>query len=547
VSFETDFWMALALDSVLKGAVILSLAWLMAIAAKRSSAAVRHLIWTVAILGCVSVPVLEAILPHWQVAHSITVLPGKIARVPVQNSATSTGTQAATVSQRPQFDWTRWLLIAWCGGVTLVGMWSFVGVVQLRIVAARARQSTSEAILEVSEDVQRQYGIERRVSVLQTAKVTMPLTYGVWNPLILLPACASSWAPARLRAVLLHEFGHVKRWDWLTQTIAQLACALYWFNPLVWIAASRMRREREHACDDAVLSVGVRGTDYAEHLVFIARSMSHEQGILTASAAMAQPSQLEGRVKAVLNTGVSRTSITRKRALLASVAAAVLLVPVAAVRSVAQSSSTGTISGVVMDASGKNVVSAVVIATNLDKSNREVTATGDAGDFEFKSIPAGRYVVEVRKQGFAPNILKEMTLAPGSALRSNVTLQIGSVSETLDVVAQSPMAGSRNGETKRISVGGNVQATKLVKMVRPPYPESAKAAGIEGPVVMKAVIGKAGDLLSLEVVNTLANPELAKAAKEAVSQWKYAPTLLNGDPVEVITRITVNYKLQPQE
>ena len=327
MSLETGFWTALALDSVVKGALILSLAWLVAIAAKRSSAAVRHLIWTVAILGCISVPVLEAVLPHWQVAHTITVVPDNTANLAVHNSATSFSTLSSTVPQPAELDWTQWLLIVWCAGVALVATWTLIGVVQLRIVAVHARQSTSEAILEVCEDVQRQYGIERRVSVLQTSKVTMPLTYGVWNPVILLPACASSWAPARMRAVLLHEFGHVKRWDWLTQTMAQFACALYWFNPLVWIAASRMRREREHACDDAVLSVGVRGTEYAEHLGIIARSMSHEEGILTASAAMAQPSQLEGRVKAVLNTGVSRTLITRKRALLASFAAAVLLVP----------------------------------------------------------------------------------------------------------------------------------------------------------------------------------------------------------------------------
>src|SRR5205085_6443157 len=120
------------------------------------------------------------------------------------------------------------------------------------------------------------------------------------------------------------------------------------------------------------------------HLVFIARSMAHNSGILTASAAMAQPSQLEGRVKAVLNNGVSRTSVGRKRALLTSAAVALLLVPVASVRSVAQSSATGALSGTVSDISGKRVPNAVVLVKSVDNANKmEVTASDAAGEFEF--------------------------------------------------------------------------------------------------------------------------------------------------------------------
>jgi TonB family protein len=194
--------------------------------------------------------------------------------------------------------------------------------------------------------------------------------------------------------------------------------------------------------------------------------------------------------------------------------------------------------------SGKRVPEAVVIVTSLDKSNKmEVTGTDAAGEFEFKSIPAGKYALEVRRRGFAAFVSKDLVLGGGAALRNNVVLQVGTVSETIYVVAAAPQGRAKNTDPKRIPVGGNVQATKLVKMVRPVYPEPAKAAGIEGSVLMKAVIGREGDLLSLEVMNTLVDPELAKAAKDAVSQWKYAPTLLNGEPVEVITTITVNFKL----
>jgi TonB family protein len=95
-----------------------------------------------------------------------------------------------------------------------------------------------------------------------------------------------------------------------------------------------------------------------------------------------------------------------------------------------------------------------------------------------------------------------------------------------------------------VRIGGNVQATKLISQVKPVYPESAQRQGIEGTVLLRAVIARDGSLLSIGVMNTLADPELASAATDAVKQWRYEPTLLNGEPVEVVTTISVNFHLQ---
>jgi protein TonB len=96
---------------------------------------------------------------------------------------------------------------------------------------------------------------------------------------------------------------------------------------------------------------------------------------------------------------------------------------------------------------------------------------------------------------------------------------------------------------QRIRIGGHVQAGHLMRQVRPAYPKSARYQGIEGTVLLDAVIGTNGDVLSLVVVNKLADPDLAAAALAAVKQWHY-PTLPSGVPVEVVTTIAMNFTLQ---
>ena len=103
--------------------------------------------------------------------------------------------------------------------------------------------------------------------------------------------------------MLLHELAHVRRRDCLTQLAASTTCALYWMNPLAWYAAKALRRERERACDDAVLAAGTAGPTYAEHLLDVARAARHvTTPTWSGGVAMAHRSELEGRLMAIPTT-----------------------------------------------------------------------------------------------------------------------------------------------------------------------------------------------------------------------------------------------------
>lgn len=94
---------------------------------------------------------------------------------------------------------------------------------------------------------------------------------------------------------------------------------------------------------------------------------------------------------------------------------------------------------------------------------------------------------------------------------------------------------------QRIRVGGNVQSAKLIRQPKPAYPPLAKQARISGTVRFQAIIGKDGTIQNLQLIS--GHPLLVPSATEAVKQWVYQPTLLNGEPVEVVTQIDVNFTL----
>ena len=130
-------------------------------------------------------------------------------------------------------------------------------------------------------------------------------------------------------------------------------------------------------------------------------------------------------------------------------------------------------------------------------------------------------------------------------------MEVGEVFQTIDVTAKFPRTAaapsSASGQPHRIRVGGNVQQANLISETKPIYPGLARQAGIEGTVLLEAIIGKEGNVVNFRVVNTLVNPELVKAAVAAVKQWLYKPTLLNGEPIEVVTTIRVNFSLAQAE
>ncbi len=186
-------------------------------------------------------------------------------------------------------------------------------------------------MFDLLERLRQEAGIGRRVELLSNPTCAMPMAWGLWRVRLLLPDQAADWPPGQRRDVPLHELGHIKRWDCQSQLLAQLACALYWFNPLGWIAVRRMQIERERACDDMVVNTGADAASYARHLLQSVSTIPMLR-LVGAAVAMARPSTLEERLRAILDARRNRRALTARGSLVTILLVLSALLPVAVLK-----------------------------------------------------------------------------------------------------------------------------------------------------------------------------------------------------------------------
>jgi beta-lactamase regulating signal transducer with metallopeptidase domain len=293
------------IELLLRTSALLVITWISSLLVWRATAATRHLLWHLAIIGVLVAPLASLVLPKLPIVPAAVLTfakdaGGQRAFAAPTVAVEATATAAAVIPGGQTFPF----IIVWLvgSGVVLLG---FV----CSHVAARRLVCRSFPCNERIQSIANQHGTElgqsTPIPVCLLDSQHGPFTRGVTAPVIVLPLDAELWDEARLRSVLLHELAHVRRRDCLAQMLAQLACALYWFNPLVWLAAHALRVTRERACDDEVLARGAQPSAYANDLLEIARGIQHPLAA-RAVLAIARASELEARLRAILSSRHAR-------------------------------------------------------------------------------------------------------------------------------------------------------------------------------------------------------------------------------------------------
>lgn len=347
------------ISALLVKATFIFAAGFVVVAAMRTvSSSIRHLVLLATLVCGLTLPAMMLISPRWDVRvmprSSASLIPSTGSQVaaadPSEPSATlaavatvdagSISPRAAVIDSRtrafPNLESTP--ALAWAVGFIAVLAWLAIGRLRLRKIVREAWPLRDADWRRVLEQARAEADVTREVGLFTSSVVSTPLTWGTIRPVILLPDDALDWDNDHRRVVLRHEMAHISRADSLSQLIAGFVCALYWFHPLVWMLERRLRAECERACDDRVVTLGTPAADYASHLLEVARSARSFGAPGFLSVAMARPSQLEGRLLAVLNESRERVAASRSARLIAIAVSALVMVPLAAFRPVERTS-----------------------------------------------------------------------------------------------------------------------------------------------------------------------------------------------------------------
>jgi len=374
-------WLPLFINTVLQSLFVLAAAAIVLACARKASAARRHLIATAAMGLLLLIPIVNLLMPApkplLQVSGEGSGLrrsparalsaPVRIERVRTHADRSNLTTQADLSSVRGSaaaptspgvivsaeaapragsppaasgalVRFVPCLAALWLMGVCLVLGRLLIGFHRVRRLAQLSDSALPEPLRIQLKAILAEAEFACSLTIVQASRqhsVSVPMTWGVRPATLLLPADAGEWPAERLRVVVLHELAHIRRYDWLTQMLGQIVCALYWFHPLVWLLYRRTQIEAEHACDDAVLLAGVRAKEYASHLLDVVKAMQSGREAPSAAVAMARPMQVHSRLQSILNARRSRQSITRSVRTLVLLVTALLLCAVSGFRPLA--------------------------------------------------------------------------------------------------------------------------------------------------------------------------------------------------------------------
>lgn len=406
----TAMLLGLAWKSVVVAALTLGLLRL----ARWRSAGERSMIAHAGLAALLALPAAILLLPQW------APLPASWSFEPAAPIVRTATTGGSAIDPAPAATSVP-VVVENAGSTPIVAEWSdlapflylvplalLFGVMALAVVRLFAMRGRAEILVERSwlsalAEAQRRMGFKHGTALLVSNELRSPISWGVLRPTIVLSPKAVA-ASGEAEAIIAHELAHVARLDWAKLLGARVACAVFWFNPLVWMLARESHQLREEAADDAVLMADIDGPDYATLLVGAARH--DNQGALLAAHGVAPgKDSLKRRITRVLDGSLKRGPASASWMLMSLVVLAGITAPLAAFSATAKPGAAtevhaGAASTVTRQAT--TVTSQSAAAANKSAVDDAATAAATA-----KTLSADE-LVSMRAVGVTPEYVAEM-------------------------------------------------------------------------------------------------------------------------------------------
>ena len=536
------------------------------------SPGVQYAFWRTVLAVCLALPLLQP----WR-AHEMVFVPA-----PAPPVGASAGAAPPIPSAPPAapVDWT-----AIAGAVVLIGIgarlfWIALGAARLHRLRRRAEARPAAGF----DDLQAAIGT--RAQILWTSDVRHPVTFGVGDPVILLPDALRSADAAAQRAVLAHELAHVRRRDWLWVIGEEIVRSVFWFHPAVWWLVSRVQLARETVVDEmSILATNARRT-YLDTLL----AFADDTGLVSPPAFSARR-HLFYRVMLLSKEGdMSSLRIAIASCVLIVVLGAGAWHAVQAFPLYGKGDVTQAAQQPPRDPTVRTAPTPPEPVSTVDLHRRAVeyqdkarVDTALTPEDRLKLIAAA-IAYEDRALALEPNFVdalvyknillrmqanltadpqeRKALLAEADELRSRaIALRnagVRSPSEPSGIApppppppppppmspsaaALSPDFETNVARLQPIRVGGNIKTPTKVRDVKPEYPDEARAKKVQGVVILEVLIDEDGSVADARILRSI--PDFDEVALGAVKQWKFVPTLLNGQATALLMTVTVNFTL----
>lgn len=513
--------------------------------ARRSRAAVRHVLLAATFGLLLIVPAVSLIAPPFRIAMTVAagkdgVLSATTEQTAGVGAAVQSKPSGSASSSRPGLvSIPNLLLAAWLVGTVLFVLPVAVGLRQMRALrrAATAWPEGQEIVDRLASSAH----VCRRVNVFTHGALAGPITSGAVHPFILLPDEARDWESDDLERAVVHELEHVRRCDWVSQCAARTICAFYWFHPLVWMARRRLGLEAERACDDAVLQRS-EATAYADQLVAIAKRLSKRAKLPL--PAMANRADLAKRVGAVLDSRQRRGPLGVFGTAAACAVAVLLAVTLSPLRLVAAEQSATASGPEETVRTFQMSTDLVMVDVNVTESDGQAVNGLTAADFAVNEDGRPRTIRIFESQGtpgqyllgyYTPNLNRD-----GNFRQIQVIMQrLSGLRLDYRMGYYGPGPGSQQA-------GGSSAATgtgpMVLHKVDPEYSEEARKAKYQGTVVVDAEVDATGRVRSANVRRSL-GLGLDEKVIEAVRQWKFRPAMQDGQAVASTAEVVAHFHL----
>lgn len=318
---NSDSLLLIALNLMAKATLVLCLGFAVIGLMRKGSAAWRALVWLQVFAVLAVLPGFALMRPVWSwqmpmlgaaqekkmvgLAEPFSGVSGAMSSVVPKDPFAPFPEEVEKVELVGEVRWVvgDWLVMGYLVVAVLLLLYRLFGCWQLRSLK---REDADAVAMEFVKRLVGEHRLRRRIRFYQSPQVVVPMTWGVFRPVLVLPSSSVGWSDEEKEAAVRHEFAHILHWDAAKRWLCAIVGAVFWVHPLVWLAARRWKLEQECACDDFVIGSGLDATAYARQLLAAAKTFRAGLGATAAALVMAMPSGLEVRVKAVVDGQVRR-------------------------------------------------------------------------------------------------------------------------------------------------------------------------------------------------------------------------------------------------